>query len=220
MDFQSALSLVATVSTIGLFLTGIQICMKIRSQGNTQNISIFPFIAAVINTVLWTKYGVLKEDATVIFTNGVGIVLQVLYILIYYLNTSDRKSVHSKLIYTSLIIYPTLGAVKFISMSSETAIQYIGLAASLATVLMYGAPLSVVAQVIRTKSTEALPFPLSFVGFLVSVQWFLYGRLVHDSFIQIPNLLGSLLGAFQLALFVKYPSSSRKYDMSGQGSII
>ncbi|XP_011684120.1 sugar transporter SWEET1 isoform X2 [Strongylocentrotus purpuratus] len=218
MDFQSVLSLTATVSTIGLFLTGIQICMKIRSQGNTQNISIFPFIAGIINTVLWTKYGVLIEDQTVIFTNGVGIVLQTLYTLIYYLNTND-KQVHSKLLYTALIIYPTLGAVKFMNMTAATAIHYIGLASSFATVLMYAAPLSVVAQIIRTKSTEALPFPLSFVGLLVSLQWFIYGRLVQDSFIQIPNFLGMLLGAFQMSLFIRYPGPSRKYDLAGSSVI-
>ncbi|XP_063956639.1 sugar transporter SWEET1-like [Lytechinus pictus] len=220
MDFQSALSFSATISTIGLFLTGIQICMKIRSQGNTKNISIFPFIAGIINTVLWTKYGVLIKDQTVIFTNGVGIVLQTVYTLVYYLNTNDKKNVHSKLLYTSLILYPTLGAVKFMDISAATAIHYIGLASSFATVLMYAAPLSVVAQVIKTKSTEALPFPLSFVGLIVSLQWFLYGRLVQDSFIQIPNFMGMLLGAFQMSLFIRYPGPSRKYDLSGPSSVI
>ncbi|XP_071483724.1 sugar transporter SWEET1-like [Diadema antillarum] len=220
MEYKDALSLCATICTIGLFLTGIQICMKIRSQGNTQNISVFPFVAAVVNTILWTKYGVLTEDMTVILTNGVGIVLQILYIIIYYLNTNDKKDVHSKLLYAALIVYPTLGAIKFVTMTTETAIHYIGLIAACGSVVMYGSPLSVVSQVVRTKSTESLPFSLSFAGFVVSIQWFLYGRVVQDSFIQLPNFLGMLLGALQLALFVWYPSSSRKYDLSGPSSII
>ncbi len=42
------------------------------------------------SSILWTKYGLLTDD-TPIFTVGVlGIVLQSLYLLFYYVNTRDK----------------------------------------------------------------------------------------------------------------------------------
>ncbi|CAD7013854.1 unnamed protein product [Ceratitis capitata] len=49
--------------------------------------------------------------------------------------------------------------------------------------------------------------------FLVSVQWVIYGVIISDTFIQIPNFLGCLLSLLQLCLFVIYPPKS----YTGQG---
>lgn len=62
------------------------------------------------------------------------------------------------------------------------------------------------AHVIQKKSAESLPFPVIVSTFVVSLQWFVYGELLHDSFIIAPNLLGCILSAFQLSLFIVYPT--------------
>jgi solute carrier family 50 protein (sugar transporter) len=45
---------------------------------------------------------------------------------------------------------------------------------------MYGAPLSVMMEVIRTKSVEFMPLPLIAMSFLNSAVWTLYGLYVQD----------------------------------------
>lgn len=62
------------------------------------------------------------------------------------------------------------------------------------------------AHVIRVKSTESLPFPIIMASMVVSCQWFAYGCLLSDQFIQIPNFMGCVLSAFQLSLFLIYSS--------------
>ncbi|EDQ84858.1 uncharacterized protein MONBRDRAFT_12429 [Monosiga brevicollis MX1] len=59
MELKSGLAGFATLATIGLFLTGIG--------------------------VLWLKYGLLVDDFTVIFVNGVGACLNTYYVVICYL---------------------------------------------------------------------------------------------------------------------------------------
>lgn len=59
---------------------------------------------------------------------------------------------------------------------------------------------------IRVKSTESLPFPIIMASLIVSSQWFAYGCLINDPFIQIPNFLGCVLSAFQLCFFLVYRS--------------
>jgi solute carrier family 50 protein (sugar transporter) len=62
--------------------------------------------------------------------------------------------------------------------------------------------------VIRNKSTEALPFPIIFMGFLVGMSWLIYGVILNNMFLVLQNLVAVLLNAFQLSFFLIYPSKS------------
>lgn len=73
------------------------------------------------------------------------------------------------------------------------------------TVCFFAAPLTVLMHVIKTKSAESLPLPLIATSFIVSLEWLIYGIIISDPFIQLPNFLGCLLSLSQLSLFVCYP---------------
>ncbi|OEL29744.1 Bidirectional sugar transporter SWEET2a [Dichanthelium oligosanthes] len=62
--------------------------------------------------------------------------------------------------------------------------------------------------VIRTKSVEYMPFYLSLSMFLMSVSFFVYGVLLHDFFIYIPNGIGTILGIIQLLLYAYFKKGS------------
>lgn len=47
-------------------------------------------------------------------------------------------------------------------------------------------------------------FSLSILSFICSTAWLLYGVLIADLYVQVPNLLGSLLCLAQLLLFLRY----------------
>jgi len=48
----------------------------------------------------------------------------------------------------------------------------------------------------------------------VSLQWLLYGWLVDDFYMKVPNTIGSILSAVQLSLFVIYPSNYKILSVS------
>jgi len=50
-----------------------------------------------------------------------------------------------------------------------------------------------------------MPFLLGVMNLFTSMAWFLYGVLLSDEFLQIPNFLGFLLSVAQLSLFVIFP---------------
>lgn len=77
------------------------------------------------------------------------------------------------------------------------------------TVLFFAAPCCMLMQVFRKRSTDMLPLPLIFMSFLVSVQWFAFGVIADDVFLQIPNFLGAILSGTQLLLFCIYPNKPR-----------
>lgn len=65
----------------------------------------------------------------------------------------------------------------------------------------------------RVRSAESLPFPVILASFITSFQWFLYGCLIDDLFVQTPNLLGCVLSAFQLTLFIVFPSKKSSREL-------
>lgn len=69
-------------------------------------------------------------------------------------------------------------------------------------------PMVSLKDVIRDQSTESLPFPLIFVGFLVSFAWLIHGVVLNSMFVILQNLIAVLLSGFQLSFFLIYPSKS------------
>lgn len=88
--------------------------------------------------------------------------------------------------------------------------QYIlGLVGDVLAVCFFGAPLASLAHVLRTGSTEVLPFPIILSSWFVTGQWWIYGNILQDNFVAVPNCIGWCLATFQLLLFVYFPSKRR-----------
>lgn len=67
-------------------------------------------------------------------------------------------------------------------------------------------PIMGLKEVIRSQSTESLPFSLIFMGFVVSFSWLIYGLLLNSMFVILQNLIAVFLSGFQLSFFAIYPS--------------
>ncbi|XP_033115688.1 sugar transporter SWEET1-like [Anneissia japonica] len=219
MDRVHIVGFSATLSSIAFFLAGIPTCLKIRRQGSTKNVEVFPFIACSVSCIFWLKYGILQQDISVTRANVIGLVFQWFYVMVFYMNTLEKSSVHKSFFYASCVVFPVLLYIKFFVSDHASAVSRLGLICSTTSVVTYGSPLASVRQVIKTKSTESMAFPLCLANFLVAIQWLYYGHLVMDIYLQVPNFFGSLLGLFQLAFFVVYPSRQH-YDLSTPGTTI
>jgi len=199
---------ICTVSTIGLFLTGVQICNRCYRMHTTGDISGFPFVATLVNCTLWLLYGYNANNSTIMIVNFIGATLQMLYALTYLRYTPDRSSYLHLIGSAVLFLASILFYFQYFVPDRETAVFRAGLAASVATVIMFGSPLASLRDVIQKRSTEALSLPLCFANFIVPIEWVLYGILINDKFVQVPNFLGAILGFIQVSLFYKYPRNS------------
>ncbi|KAI5405661.1 hypothetical protein KIW84_052428 [Lathyrus oleraceus] len=77
----------------------------------------------------------------------------------------------------------------------------IGLCVSVA---LYGSPLVAMKKVIKTKSVEFMPLPLSLCAFSASVLWLGYGILIRDVFVAGSSVVGTPLSILQLVIYFKY----------------
>ena len=94
-------------------------------------------------------------------------------------------------------------------MNEESARYILGIVGCAMGVGFFASPLASLAQVIRTRCTEVLPFPLIVANFFVTSNWWLYGIILDDNFVLVPNALGWCLATFQLLLFAYYPSKRK-----------
>ncbi|KAK4875208.1 hypothetical protein RN001_011630 [Aquatica leii] len=205
-DIKSILAVTASISTILQFLAGTLVCQKIVQKKSTGDISGLPFVSGFLSTSLWLRYGFLIGDHSLILVNTVGATLHFSYAVVFYLY-SIKKTVILRQFFGSIGILLTILAYSVYESNKEVSIKYVGFLCCVMTIMFFAAPLTSLLYVIKVKSAESLPFPIIFMSFIVSMQWFFYGVILKDTFIQIPNFLGCLLSGFQLSLFCIYTKS-------------
>ncbi|KRY76413.1 Sugar transporter SWEET1 [Trichinella pseudospiralis] len=204
LQFLDLLSISATFSTIGMFLVGIPMCKSIIRKKSSEGVSPVPFAMCAVSCFFWLQYGILKHDRTIVLINLVGFILQVLYYMVLYSHSKQKSFIH--LIMLAAIL--SCSALQYYLMKStnhNTTLNNLGKMCLVLNVLNFASPLAVLKEVIKSKSCESLPLPLCAANLIVAAQWFLYGLLVSDPYIKIPNMIGIALAVFQLSLFFIFP---------------
>ncbi|KAL3103135.1 hypothetical protein niasHS_002321 [Heterodera schachtii] len=183
--FVDFLSFTATASTVCMFLCGLQICSRIRKRGSTDGTGVAPFFLTSVSCICWLAYGILRRDQTVIFVNGVGLVFQTVYLTYYYVNTRLKARLN-RLIFLELVISVlTAIVINGDLLNSNEKENFLGIVCMFLNIATIASPLLDVGQVLRTKSTESLPFLLCLANLAVCVQWLLYGVLVDDFYMKV-----------------------------------
>ena len=133
------------------------------------------------------------------------------YFVAYALDEKIRGTME-RIVAVLIILVSFIGMVVSCVMknSSESArLVVAGILANLILVVYYSAPLSTMAEVVRTKDSKSMHFPLVFCNGLNGLCWTTYGIALNDWWIAAPNLFGSVLSIVQVVLIFLYPSSER-----------
>lgn len=157
--------------------SAIKTVLQIIADKSVGPLSAFPFVSLLTNCVIWTYYGVLRSDMTVLVPNALGILTGAGCILGY----------HKYAIQKPLSMYAVAAAL--IAFASGLAFQgnykLLGSLGCILAVILTGSPLVTLQTVIKEKSTAALPLFTSTAGWLNSCSWALYGLLVaHDPMVS------------------------------------
>ncbi|CAD5226550.1 unnamed protein product [Bursaphelenchus xylophilus] len=198
----SVLSVSAIITTISLFFCGIPICIEIKRRKSTNEISGFPFIMGFLGGSFWLRYGGLREDMTMITVNCVGVTMMFLYILFFIFYSESKLGISIQLGLVTSAIGAMLVLVEMFGME---CIDVLGLVCMTFNIVNFGAPLAGMKVVFSKKCCDSMPLPLCTANLLVSSQWCLYGVLVKDIYIIIPNGAGVVLAFFQISLFLFFP---------------
>ncbi|XP_047973912.1 bidirectional sugar transporter SWEET3-like [Salvia hispanica] len=206
-----AVGILGNAASILLYAAPIFTFAKVIRKKSTEEYSCVPYIMALLNCFLYTWYGLPVvsykwENFPVVTINGLGIFLELSFILVYfyYASTEGKKKVAMMTLSVLLLSCSVVLISTFVFHDHHHRKAFVGSVGLVASVAMYGSPLVVVRKVIQTKSVEFMPFYLSLFSFLASSLWMAYGLLSHDLFLASPNLVGSPLGILQLFLYCIY----------------
>lgn len=81
-------------------------------------------------------------------------------------------------------------------------------AANVVLFFFFLSPLSTMGNVLRYRDSSSLVFPLSVMNIVNGTTWAVYGLVLTDPFIWVPNMVGAFLGALQVALCCIFPRRS------------
>lgn len=187
-------------------LSGIAPIRQVLKEGKTGELSAFPFVSLYTNCAIWELYGILNDDYTIKVANLAGIVLGLSYTAIYSRYAS--QSMMPYYVGSSSLLGIMLTSPYWLSI--ENSIQLLGSFGCISAVVLMASPLTVVKTVIEQKSTQSMPFVVSLAMTLNGISWFTYGWFVaNDTYIWLPNGLGTIAGFAQLSLFALYPSHKK-----------
>ncbi|GAU48055.1 hypothetical protein TSUD_377290 [Trifolium subterraneum] len=206
-----AVAVLGNAASVSLYAAPMVTFRRVIRKKSTEEFSCIPYIIGLLNCLLFTWYGLPVvsykwENFPLVTVNGVGIALELSYVLIYFWYSSPKGKMKVALITTPvLVVFCITAAVSAFCLHDsphrKLLVGSIGLGVSVA---LYGSPLVAMKKVIETKSVEFMPLPLSLCAFSASVFWLAYGILVRDIFVAGPSVIGTPLSIVQLVVYFKY----------------
>jgi uncharacterized protein with PQ loop repeat len=202
---QRILSLLGPLFFIAVQFSSILATLEIIRRRNVGKLAALPFVSLFTNCYIWTLYGILRNDHSILLPNGLGNFVGAFCMIVYHQNTPVKPLKE----YTIGFLISLLCSLLYLSNNPANNFGeiWIGRIGCILSIILSGSPLASIQTVIREKSTASLPFVLSHVLWANNLSWILYGYLVaNDIYIYGPNMLSFTLSSIQVGLFWLYPA--------------
>lgn len=204
------------VISILVFLAPVPAFRRICKEKSTMGFQSVPYVVALFSSMLWMYYAFIKKNAILLVSiNSFGCIVETIYISIFILYASKEARRQTVQLLVLLIggLYTLIFLITLFPLTGALRVQVVGWICVTVAVSVFAAPLSIVFQVVRTKSVEFMPFTLSFFLTLSAIMWFGYGLLLKDLCIALPNVLGFFLGMIQMLLYGVYRNAKPEADI-------
>ncbi|PON77218.1 Bidirectional sugar transporter SWEET10-like [Parasponia andersonii] len=199
--------ILGNITSFVVFLAPVPTFYRVYKKKSTEGFQSVPYVVALFSAMMWLYYATLKSDLILLVTiNSVGCVIESIYIALYIAYAPKQ----ARMFTLRLLLLLNFGGFCLILLLSHFLAKgslratVLGWVCTSFAVSVFAAPLSIIRVVIRTKSVEFMPFPLSFFLTLSAIMWLFYGIMLKDLCVAIPNVLGLIFGVLQMVLYVMY----------------
>ncbi|RLM69198.1 bidirectional sugar transporter SWEET14-like [Panicum miliaceum] len=203
--------LLGNIISFMTYLAPLPTFYRIYKNKSTEGFQSVPYVVALFSAMLWIYYALLKSDECLLITiNSAGCVIETIYIALY-LTYAPKKA---KLFTAKILLLLNVGVFGLILLltlllsAGQNRVVILGWVCVGFSVSVFVAPLSIIRQVVRTRSVEFMPFSLSLSLTISAVVWFLYGLLIKDKYVALPNVLGFTFGVIQMGLYAIYRNAT------------
>ncbi|KAH6809317.1 Nodulin MtN3 family protein [Perilla frutescens var. frutescens] len=204
--------LLGNIISFLVFLAPLPTFYRIIRKKSSEGFQSIPYSISFFSASLLLYYAYLKTNAYMIVSiNGIGCAIEAAYLFLYLIYAPKKVKVFT-MRWILLFNVGGLGVIMLVSLvavKGSKRVALVGWVCAIINIAVFAAPLSVMRQVIRTKSVEFMPFTLSFFLSLCAASWFLHGFFIKDYYIALPNILGLLLGVTQIILYFIYKNEKK-----------
>mmetsp|Transcript_11382 Transcript_11382/g.19961 ORF Transcript_11382/g.19961 Transcript_11382/m.19961 type:complete len:252 (-) Transcript_11382:689-1444(-) len=199
------------IISLAMYASPVQAVLTAGRNRGLGDLNPMPFVVTVANCIAWLLYGLLKQDPFVTSPNAPGVVVGLFCMLSTYGLADDKiRSRMRLLLCVEVSVLSFLGVLT--SFACKTIEQQQGLwggAGNVVSLIYYGAPLSTMTEVIRSRNSSSILLPMTVMNTLNAALWTVYGVAMGDIFIIAPNGIGLVLSLAQLLLVFLFPSRPR-----------
>ena len=204
----------SVISIVFFFMPIAQFIDLIKGKITYKDVAGLLLLCTVVNCELWVVYGIKLSKLQVYITNGTGVVVTYVWIIIFLVYFSNKNPLKSTgFVLLALVVIAGIAALFYLVVDSARDEAVItGYVAMVFNVLMYAAPGEKVYRVIKTGNYQLIPI-FSTIGALVnSCCWTIYGIYDKDVDILVPNALGLFFAILQIIVYlaVKYKKGKSK----------
>jgi uncharacterized protein with PQ loop repeat len=147
-----------------------------------------------------------------------GIVLNVAYLSIMIAFAQRRSESVGRLVATCALFAAYYAALTVAVPRSQWT-DVLGLTGTLTAVAFAASPLADVARMLRVRDASSIPLPMVSMLALCATSWAVYGALLANVWMVVPNVLNAAIAGAQTALALALPGpGARKRARSRAGS--
>ncbi|KAI3497601.1 hypothetical protein L1887_33009 [Cichorium endivia] len=205
--------LLGNIISTGVYFAPMPTIIEICKRKSTMGFQSLPYVVSLFSALLWLYYAFIKGGDTflLISINTLGTFIESVYIIIFLVYaTPDTKKQTFKGLAATMVLCLVISLGTLFSLKGSTRVLVVGWICVGISICVFAAPLTIVFQVVRTKSVEFMPLSLSCFLTLSAMMWFAYGLSLKDICVTVPNVLGFLLGVVQMGLYAYYRNASKE----------
>lgn len=165
---------------------------------------LFPIL--FINNINWFLFGILYEDLYITLSCLIGTFGTFLTTMLFY-KYSDIYTMrlieiilNIFMLYVILIIYLKI----FFVVYNDIILEIISTTTIITHVITYTIPFYTIKKIIDSGNTESIYTPFTFIGFINSFLWTIYGFNQNSMYQIIPNGYGILSSFIQIGITIWY----------------
>ncbi|KAL3130843.1 hypothetical protein ABBQ38_000175 [Trebouxia sp. C0009 RCD-2024] len=194
-----------------MFLSPLKAVLDMRKHGRLGELNPIPFPVVIANCMAWVAYALVSKDPYVFLANDPGLLLGLFYTFSAYgyADTKTRNKLTALILIFAVALSGVALAMTCMTLSKDEKLLIWGITANVVLLIYYSAPLTTIKQVIVTRSSASLYWPLCMMNVLNGILWFGYGRALQNRFIWVPNAVGAALGLLQLSLCLVFRRKAR-----------
>ena len=168
--------------------------------------------ASYVNCFCWYIYGDMIFSDQVKICNLIGSIITITLISIY-LVYEIRKYTLDAILNALIIITGSYATYRGLTIVVDDD-AIIGKICNITSIIVYLSPMYLIYKVIKEKNNYILiPIYIAWATLISSGLWIIYGIIIKDVYIMIPNVIGIVLAIIQICIYFLFKS---KYPTFGE----